>query len=73
MKTVEIAIEGMSCGGCVASVERVLDRLPGVVSRLVEVGRARVTYDDAAVDERALRAAVDDAGFEVRSVAPADA
>ncbi len=68
MKRANLTITGMHCGGCVASVERVLDRLPGVTERRVEVGRADLTFDEGALDEARIREAIDDAGFEVSSV-----
>ncbi len=58
-------VTGMTCGGCVASVQKVLSALPGV--QTVEVtltpGQARVVYDPARVDRDALIKAVVDAGF----------
>lgn len=71
MKTVQITIEGMTCGGCVASVQRVLDRVPGVTAREVSIGSARVTFDEARASEDALRTAIDDAGFDTMAVTPA--
>jgi len=70
MKTATLSIEGMTCGGCVASVRRVLERLPGVsaVDIDLDTHSARVTLDPAQVAEPALRAAVDGAGFSVRQL-----
>lgn len=67
MSEIILPVTGMSCGGCVNSVHRVLTALPGV--RSVEVtltpGQARVVYDEARVDRAALVQAVVDAGFGV--------
>lgn len=68
MKQATITIEGMTCGGCVRSVERVLGQLPGVVRTEVAVGSARVAFDEARVTEDALRTAIDDAGFTPTAV-----
>jgi len=67
METTRIAIEGMTCGGCVASVTRVLKALPGVhdVTVTLAPGSATVAYDTAHVDLAALRKAVEDAGYDV--------
>jgi len=67
METTRIAIEGMTCGGCVASVTRVLKALPGVhdVTVTLAPGSATVAYDTAHVDLPALRKAVEDAGYDV--------
>jgi copper chaperone len=57
----------MSCGGCVASVTRVLRALPGVSDATVSLqgGTAQVTFDELRTDQTALRAAIEDAGYEV--------
>ncbi len=68
MKTANITIEGMSCGGCVAGVRKALERAEGVTVSEVQVGRAVVTIDPARSDEAALRRAIDAAGFDVRAV-----
>jgi copper chaperone len=68
MRSATMLIEGMTCGGCVVSVKRVLERVPGVSELTVEVGEARLTVDDALVTEAALRETVERAGFEVDEV-----
>lgn len=67
MTTVTLKVEGMSCGGCVASVTRVLSALPGVSDAAVSLqgGTAKVTFDEARTDPQALRAAIEGAGYEV--------
>lgn len=67
MTTVTLKVEGMSCGGCVASVSRVLTALPGVSDATVnlQTGTAKVTFDEASTNPAALRAAIEDAGYEV--------
>jgi len=58
-------IQGMSCGGCVNSVTRVLARVPGIEPLHVEVGRATVRIDTAQASADAARAAIERAGFSV--------
>jgi len=67
MNEILLAVTGMTCGGCVGSVQRVLAALPGVQSVEVTLtpGQARVTYDSARIDRAALVQAVVDAGFGV--------
>lgn len=67
MTKVTLKVEGMSCGGCVASVTRVLSALPGVSDAAVslQAGTAQVTFDEARTNQAALRAAVEGAGYEV--------
>lgn len=66
MENAILKVSGMSCGGCVASVTKVLQELPGVAKAEVtlEPGEARVEFDPAQVSRAALMAAIDDAGFE---------
>jgi copper chaperone len=66
METTIIKVAGMSCGGCVSSVTKVLQGLPGVTSASVslERGEATVEFESASVTREALTQAVEDAGFE---------
>jgi copper chaperone len=67
MSEITLSVTGMTCGGCVNSVHRVLAALPGVHSVEVTLspGQARVVYDETRVDRAALVQAVVDAGFGV--------
>ena len=67
MQTVTMKVKGMTCGGCVASVERVLRALEGVDNADVslERGEATVQYAPERVDVAKFRAAIEDAGFDV--------
>jgi len=60
-------IEGMSCGGCVASVERALRAQAGVQQVAVSLAdkQAKVAFNAAQMDVARLRAAIEAAGFEV--------
>jgi copper chaperone len=66
VETVELKIEGMTCEGCVSSLTRTLQGVPGV--KKVEVslgeGKAQVTYDPAKTAVAALKHAVERAGYE---------
>ncbi len=63
MSEIRLSIAGMSCAGCVASVEKALNNVPGVVEASVNFAEhtATVTGD---VDEALLIKAVADAGYE---------
>lgn len=67
METVNLRIGGMTCGGCVASVSRVLRAVPGVSSAEVTLtpGTATVIFDAALTNVPALRVAIEEAGFDV--------
>jgi copper chaperone len=66
MQTV-LKVEGMTCGGCVRSVEKALGRVAGVTSTQVDLeqGKAMVEADNG-LDPSALVAAVEDAGYDAR-------
>jgi copper chaperone len=66
METVELKIEGMTCGGCVASVTRTLQAVPGVQTVDVSLAdsRATVTYDPAKAAPADFKRAVERAGYE---------
>ena len=67
METVTLKVDGMTCGGCVASVTRVLKATPGVDDAVVrlDAGSATVTYDPARTSVPALKSAIEDAGYAV--------
>ena len=65
---VALRIQGMSCGHCVAAVERALRTTPGVTGVSVHVGRA--DFDVGASDNRttvlaAAVEAIESAGYDV--------
>jgi len=66
METVDLKIEGMTCGGCVKSVTRVLSGVAGVSCADVslEEARAHVTFDPARTGVEAMKQAVERAGFK---------
>ena len=66
METTTIKVTGMTCSGCVASVERVLRALGGVdtVEVSLDRGEATVGYDSGRVSRDELRAAIEDAGYD---------
>jgi len=67
MEHATMNVTGMSCQGCVASVTRVLKAVPGVSDVVVELqpGRAMVTYDANRTTLPVLKAAIEDAGYDV--------
>lgn len=60
-------VEGMTCGHCVASVTEEVTQIPGVsdVAVDLESGAVTVTSQDE-LDTEAVRAAVTEAGFELK-------
>jgi copper ion binding protein len=68
MTTATFTVQGMTCGHCVAAVSEEVGRLPGVtaVDVTLETGAVTVT-SDTPLDADAVRAAVDEAGYELVS------
>ena len=62
-----VVISGMSCGGCVNSLTRVLSSVPGIEPITIEVGKARLKVDADLATPEVIAAAVDRAGFAVVS------
>lgn len=64
--TSTFTVVGMTCGGCVRSVERVVGRLEGVEAVRVELDGGKVEVDGN-VEGPAVIAAVVKAGFEAQA------
>ena len=66
METTTIPVKGMTCMGCVGSVQRVLQAIDGITKAEVslELAQAAVTYDPAKADLQAIKAAIEDAGYD---------
>ena len=64
-KTITIPVQGMSCGGCAGSVQRALEKHPGVGTASVNLAenRATVEFDPAATSAGALVEAIRAAGY----------
>ena len=68
MQHLTLKIDGMSCGHCVARVEKALSKLDGVYTRRVEVGSAEIDYDSARTPFARIREAIEDAGYTAHPV-----
>ena len=69
MATITLNIDGMTCGGCVKSVTKVLNDLDGVHSATVslENKNAQVEFDEGKIQIAQLVEAVEDAGCDTRA------
>ena len=64
-RTITVKVEGMTCGGCEASLVKVLSQLPGVVRAEASHTNEQAVLeveDDGPTDEQ-IDAAIDRAGF----------
>jgi copper chaperone CopZ len=57
-------VPGVHCGHCVAAITGEVSKVPGVTGVDVDLTTKTVTVDGAA-DDAAVRAAIDEAGYEV--------
>jgi copper chaperone CopZ len=68
--TTTLPVNGMTCGHCVQAVTQELTQLDGVQDVAVELipdGTSRVTVTSATpLDDAAVRAAIDEAGYDIR-------
>ena len=63
-----IGVAGMTCDHCVRAVTHELTKIAGVQRVDVDLANAAVTIvSDQPVDRSAVAAAIEDAGYEVRS------
>ena len=66
--TTIIEVDGMTCGHCVNAVQTEVGRLQGVTDVAVDLSTGQVTIvSDTPPDADALEAAVEEAGYEVRT------
>lgn len=71
MTTTQYQVTGMTCGHCEMSIRSEVGQIAGVTGIEVSAasGHLAVTTDgDAAVDDAAVLAAVEEAGYEARVV-----
>src|SRR5512139_620275 len=69
LEQISIGVEGMTCGSCVARVERAVKALPGVhdVSVNLATERATVSYDPGQIDLADIDNAIAAAGYSIAS------
>ena len=61
-------VTGMTCDHCVRAVTTEVEQVPGVTAVATDLASGRVrVVSDAPVDDGAVRAAVQEAGYEVTS------
>ena len=64
IETLQYRVDGMTCGHCEAAVRSELLTVPGVVSVEVDLATKQVVAAGTDLDDRALRAAIELAGYE---------
>lgn len=66
MSTSTYTVSGMTCGHCVSSVTEEVSAVPGVTDVDVDLASGGLTVtSERPVDDAAVRAAVEEAGYQV--------
>lgn len=67
MEQVKLHVEGMTCGGCVKSIQNALGNRAGVSKAEADLASKQVTidFDPAVIQRDGLVQAISDAGFDV--------
>ncbi len=66
MTNAVIQIEGMSCQHCVMRVKKAIEALQGISELTVEVGQAKVSFDEAKIQKGQIEEAVIKAGYKIK-------
>ena len=59
------SVPGMSCGHCRAAITTEVEKVEGVATVDVDLGTKRVRVVGIGVDDAAVRAAIDEAGYDI--------
>ncbi len=70
---VRLRVDGMSCAGCVAGVERALKKSPGVRTAMVSLAGGSALVRGESLDAETLAGSVRDAGFDAAPASSGDA
>jgi copper chaperone len=61
------SVPGVSCEHCVGAVTGEVEQVAGVESVMVDLESKRVTVRGRSIDDGAVRAAIDEAGYDIAS------
>jgi copper chaperone len=67
MKSHSLTIQGMNCGHCIMHVKQALNEVEGLEVEDVQIGKARVWYDNEKV-ANVLSEKIEEAGYKVISI-----
>ena len=65
MTTTHYSVPGISCGHCRTAITEEVCARPGVASVEVDLDARTVAVSGPALDDAAIRSAIDDAGYDV--------
>lgn len=66
-ETINYSVPGIHCGHCESALKQELEPLPGVESVEVDLEEKLVSVSGVELDDAALRAAIDEAGYDIAS------
>ena len=64
-ETLTYTVPGVSCEHCRSAIEGEVSQVPGVASVAVDLEAKTVTVTGSPLDEQAIVAAIDEAGYDV--------
>ena len=67
MADITIKIDGMTCVHCVMRVKKAIDSVSGVKESTVEVGLAKVSFDESMTGKEVIEKTITDSGYKVVS------
>jgi len=67
MERIEIRVDGMTCGGCVKSIQNALTHRDGITSATADLDSSTVAveFDSGVIQQNAIEQAITEAGFSV--------
>jgi copper chaperone CopZ len=65
MTTRVFTVEGMTCSHCAGSISTEVAKVPGVTDVQVDVGAKNVQVSGETLEDSAIRAAIEEAGYTV--------
>jgi copper chaperone len=65
---ITFSVPGVSCAHCERAIDQEVSAVPGVESVAVDLGAKRVEVRGSDLDEAALVAAIDEAGYDAEPV-----
>ena len=67
MASINLSVEGITCGGCEKSIRKALLANDGVSDATAshETGIVTIEFDNETIQEAQLKQAIEDAGFDV--------
>ncbi|MGI9289850.1 MAG: heavy-metal-associated domain-containing protein [Gammaproteobacteria bacterium] len=69
MEKISLKVDGMTCGGCVKSIQNALNEHSGINSASADLDSktVKVEFDASLIAEAAIKDAIESAGFDVIS------